>query len=774
MSSGVDAAAVMPASSWGYRFLLACTAAFLAFMTFLPPGTHLEFIGGMDHSWAYALNYGFHHGLVMGRDLYFTFGPLGFLEHTRMVSNQMLYVSFAFSYFMSALMFACLLHLAVIAAPSRKVRVVNVLLAITLILFSFPEMQRLLMFGFVLVLLHKLTQQKYWMVLLSVTVVLCVLVKFSYGAAALALWVSYGALCFLQTRSLDVIKLSVASLIGAYVLLWLICYGSLSGALGYLIGELYISRGNATAMATNPENNWLAILLFYVALVVAAIFVHRDVSKRYCFLPWVFLLPLGVWTKYSFSQEGYLHFVPLLDFAIFAVGVLLVASTTLWDKASLAALMLCTVVAWQGMHTESVGKPDYYNAPHITFEQPEFARYRLNFHKLFSVWRKAEKERLQPLVLPESMRQEIGDASVDIYPWELIIASVNELNWHPRPAFQVYISYLPYLDAKNRDFFNKPDAPQYIIWHHNEEQDVMNRYVLSSEPMSLQAILNHYHLQYCEGIFCLWKRIEQEQITSITDISTDGLPWNEWVAVPKYSGEILRAPMKFKRTLAGLLNAVFWKEGGVYIDYKLKNGTIKTHELLVENASSGVWIAPYIESYLGSSAVHTEALTPKQRQALLAQPAARGQLEKIEPTLSSHRVIGWALMPRVDSGEQQQYVLLYNVEKAFLVKVGKYDRSDVAAYFTAHGESNTGQCGYLDEIGTAVPDGDYEVRLAVTSRGQWAATPDQGFRLHIDNQNRQDTVEAIRLRTLRPWAFSTHTQANWQTLSFANGVPWTD
>lgn len=753
-----------------YAITIWLAALALALVTYLQPGTHLEFIGGIDHSWAYGLNVAFDKRLVMGQDIIFTFGPLGFLEHTRVVSLQMLYISSAFSLGVSVVMNAALLHLAWISTSHRGLRAVNLVAAVTLVAFSFPHMQRLLVLGYSLLLLHWLTGRWLYLAIFSLTVTLSVLIKFSYGAASFALLLAYLALAFWKNRDVRLLWCGLGSLLLSYLLIWFLIYGSFGGTFDYLLAEFHISRGNASAMALNPENNWSAVALFYLCILLVIFTVHRQSGGVFAWLPLVFLLPLFVWTKYTFSQQEEFHQVPILAFITFVGGIFIVVMPTLLRKIQLALVLVIAWFAWIDMHTESVGPPDYQNVPHLTVNKPEIMQYEFRLKRLFNIWRVAEKERLQPLLLPEDMRNIIGDSRVDIYPWELTIASVNDLNWHPRPAFQIYISYLPFIDQKNADFFNSDDAPEFIIWHHHFYQDIMNRYSLSSEPLTVASILDHYRMESCKGYFCLWRRTDAPQLVPAASSEPRDIQWNEWVQLPDARGDVLRAKLFAKRTLLGKLNLMVWKEGGIEIDYEFMDGSIKTHDLLIDNAVSGVWISPYVESYLGSSGRVAEISSAESRK-ITARMAPLGNMEAVEPALAGYRIRGW-MAESADQGET--CILLTSASKNYLIPVGKINRPDVAAHFASLGRRVSAQSGIDQEIDVqALQAGTYQVRFVARSADGWSALRDQGFTITVDaaTQNKHQ-VKQFRIRTTRPWAFEKSAGLQWERLQFSKGLPW--
>lgn len=754
-----------------YSITIWSVALFLALLTYLQPGTHLE--PGLDQSWAYGINYAFYKGLVLGGDVFFTFGPLGFLEHTRVLSDGMLYASVIFSLLVSLGMGASLLHLSCRLTQDKTLRYANLLLSACVILLVFPAMQRLLILGYVCLALHLISGRRLYLVLLSTSAVLCLLVKFSYGLAAISMVASYGIYLGYQQRRIAEAFLAALALIGTYGILWLLIYGSLTGAMGYIQGGLAFSSGNSSAMVLSPENNWWAIAGFYLCCILSGVVLHKHPSRKYAALPLVFIFPLFVWTKYAFTQEGSHHLYPLLDFAIFVMAIFFILSENVRYKIKIFFLLVGICFTWNRMHTPEIGPPDYVNLPKLRLAIPEIVHYDFDFAKLFSVWRAAEKERLKDLHLPETMREKIGNASVDIYPWELTIAEANHLNWHPRPVFQNYITYTHFLDEKNREFYSSSSAPEYIVWHYHSFQDVMQRFPLSTDPLTLEALFRHYRLEGCEDDFCLWKHMPIEQLLpTIESKNAKEVTWGQWVPVPETRADIVRAKIFATRTLLGRVNLLLWKEGGIEIDYKLMDGTIRTHDLLIDNAVSGAWISPYSARPPKPVVKNPENISKQELRTILSR-TTEGYIEKVDPTLTGNNIIGWAAVASHEPESARFYVLLFNQERAILIPVKKVSRSDVTNHFSSLGRADLINSGFYEELTPRnITVGDYQIRLVAKVDGQWAAIADQGFSVSVKPREPGSDVIEIRFRTHKPWAFSDKLSILWQQLNFTGDNPW--
>lgn len=746
------------------------TACFMAWFTYFQPGTHL--VPGLDSSWAYGINYLTWKQIVLGREAFFTFGPLGFVEHTRLLSDGMVYFSSLFWVGVTVVMQGCLLLLAWRSASHPVWRVLNVAAALALAYVTMPAIQRLLLLSYVLVCLHWQRRSVWLAALLGISLALCMVIKFSYGMAALALGIPYCLLDAWRARSLYHAVTVATAYTAVCLATWWGAYGDWHGFLGYVRGGLEFSRGSASAMATNPPNNWLAMAAFYAAVLVAGWAVGRLGGRGQRLFPLVFVGPLYIWTKYAFGLQDSSHLAFLMAGVCFVLATWCILLPTLWSKLLHVLMVVTCYFAWLQMHNEYTGAPDYSFLPQPSQNTLSPRQLKRQLSNLLVAWRKTEKEQVAPLVLPPSLRRDIGQASVDIYPWETMIASANRLNWTPRPIFQNYISYTPFLDAQNAAFFAGPSAPAYVLWHYHSFADVMKRYALSSDPLALAQILRHYRLMRCEGHFCLWQHAVTPRLQGMEQTASVPVQWDTWIPLPPMQGDILRAAVTVDRSVLGQLNLLAWKEGGTSIDYRLASGEVRSHDLLIDNARSGVWVAPYVERLVPPA--RPQPLTADQRDALLALPAAEGFAERLETTVNGQRLIGWALVPFEDTANQSQGVLLYNDNGAWLVPATRHHREGITAHFKKQGQVDLDQCGFYEEIADRLlPLGEYRVRMVVDSRGKRAIVPDRGMVLTIKTRDPGSNVAAIRLRTTKPWAYRADSlRLEWQQLKLEGELPW--
>jgi hypothetical protein len=201
-------------------------------------------------------------------------------------------------------------------------------------------------------------------------------------------------------------------------------------------------------------------------------------------------------------------------------------------------------------------------------------------------------------VLGKNVLQIIGRNSVDPYPYETTYIYANNLNWLPRPIFQSYAAYTPWLDRRNAMFFVSPQSPKFIIWDIGnvlgETSNIDGRYLFNDEPMTIYEIFNHYKLTYRDKKIAILEKSSTSILREPKLIGSQESRWEEWVKVPPVRNGVVRARIDISRKFIGTLKRFFYKEEEFFIEYKLESGEIKKYRLVIDNAVSGVWVTPLI------------------------------------------------------------------------------------------------------------------------------------------------------------------------------------
>ncbi len=609
-----------PAAGWiaSGLLVLAVTA-----VTFPQIGTALA-LPGLDAAYYLALNHFPTAGVRIGQDVLFSLGPLGFLDLTLPLGDNLgralVFWTLVRLGFAAALFFY--LHLAH-RRSSTPTRIAVGLAAVIYInaLNLFPLGLALVFLTGLFLLLYEETTTYRWLFSAVLAAVLALLIKTSYGVpAALAI-----AGFFVVERCLgerDEFSWLVGLGFGVVGLaaIWLLVGNDLTDLARYLRAVLEFSSGNSSAMTLNPDLGWPWLAGSLAALLAAGLL---WAGRRGRLALSMYLLPLWAAFKYGASRAD--HLPQTAFFLILLAGLVLLLAENLKRLVPTAAVLAVSIALFSGgfSHLDypsvknfalaglAKGAVEFRGIARLRESVFGFARYRE---------RLAERQRaaLTGLRLPEGARAYVGDASIDGYPWETGYLVAGRFNWRPRPVFQSYIAYTPWLDTQNARFFRSSSAPEFILWDRVRLSSIDGRYLLSDEPKTVYEILRHYSVGNWVGRFKVTlKRTDRPRLGLPQEVGRLSPAWGEWVEVPAKDGFITLASIDFKRTLWGLVQRWVYKEFEIVVQAELADGRMVSHRIVPDNAPSGLWISPYLER-LGLKGLYAGGVRVKRIRLLNA------------------------------------------------------------------------------------------------------------------------------------------------------------
>ena len=105
----------------------------------------------------------------------------------------------------------------------------------------------------------------------------------------------------------------------------------------------------------------------------------------------------------------------------------------------------------------------------------------------------------QETCLPRE-RKIVGQSTVDVFGQEQFYAVFNGLNYHPRPVFQSYMAYNRTLARLNEDFYLSTLAPEFVLFELNP---IDRKFPPLEDSQVLLHLLINYQLAESEGPFLL-------------------------------------------------------------------------------------------------------------------------------------------------------------------------------------------------------------------------------------------------------------------------------
>lgn len=721
---------------WLYIFL---GALVIAIISHRANGTPIAF--NVDPSWTFALNYAFVHKLIFGRDIHFTYGPLGFLTFSNPLGHNLLLASLF--WFVARLMLALLLIPLIISANRHTHPSYYVLLIITGLWFFFTLTVYLLLFLTVTLILQFNQHRKHvYLIAAAAVVTVMFLIKpglASYGLLALY---SYLILFSFTQRDYKIALLVIGCNAAWYVLLWLLLYQSLAGALGFIISNIQFTAGFAQAMTLLQPNQPIYLIMTGTALAMAVLaFIQRPLLAENGLVLYVLLaLSLVLCFKYSYTREDqHIYSLLVVINGVFAYWLLLIGTPRRY-----ALLLVLGVFAMCCQ---------YANQVHVGFRMFPIATEPNNkrfYRELLTpntykaqLWQES-LQRFAVVNLPQIQGMDLSKHSVDIYPYNLSIIAAQELTWQPRPVIQSYTSYTGYLDNMNADFINRGRSADIMIWHGAPSLiEIDDRYLLNSEPNTVFALFNHYKpIRYSPG-YVIMQRQDAAQLSVPQIFAQQQATWNVWIPIPDNHYDIVRAQLFFTTTWWYKLTTQLWRKNTpVYIDYRTNNDQIYSYSVVRATAEHGIWIKPFIQALSDQPRRIDPAAYP-----LLPTTYLDYQLDPIHMRNGFIELSGWIFAKPMNMSKLAVTLLLVTDKQAFCFDTVAEFRRDALARFPMF--PNPVYSGFRAKLNIAdLPTGHYQLYALLNYRGNNTRFgPITNLTIHANDKIRSNRITAIRLRT---------------------------
>jgi hypothetical protein len=456
-----------------------------AIALFSNPIRYYRVSAATDASWAYGINYAHAAGLVFGRDVVFTYGPLAWLAAPMDVGHN-LAPAIAFQ----AMCWAAFVALVVWLATSRKLGPGRLLTFLLCLLagrrafqsFDYWGAELFLEFLALMLLGAAATDRSRRGDLLHAAAwflgAMLLLFKFNVGLAVI------GAAALLSAafawsdwrRGLRTALAGVLGVPAVFAAAYWAHYGTDGAMGGYVRGVLELASGYNTAMSSggDPVPLVLGLLVVVSWLVLIAILCRLGdpafpVAVACC-------APLFLLFKHGFVREPlhmglFFAFVPLMWGVVFFFGQI--------DRRTALRLAPALIPALPAICLATV-------AHAMTFRG--------------TIYKPLETD-----TLPMEIVRTAGPAPIGIYPIELAYAPANHLELQLLPVLQAYSAYTPYLDGLNAAYLEDGRrAPRRILF---DWQSIDARHPLLDAPATSLALYRNYEVELAASGHLLLRRL---------------------------------------------------------------------------------------------------------------------------------------------------------------------------------------------------------------------------------------------------------------------------
>ena len=538
--------------------------------------------GNLDPSWQSALVSAHQDGLQFGRDLIFTYGPLGWL-------NASVYPPGSITAKLIWELDGKFLLVAVLCGVSRRLNRPDrwfFLIAVLLFTPLFPDALIIAVISLSLTAWVVRADSPRWIaiiVLLGIAVL--AQVKFTYALLAGAgVTVAVFSL-ILQGRPGRAGELGLV-FVFTYGILWKLAGQPLDGLPAYWRQSWDISQGYPWAMSLPPQRPWALACGLTAAGINIALFVHIARRHPQKVFAWPALILIGgaefISWKHGFTRaDGHVlsFFLASMLITLALPGLLQYRPAWRWHWLGLTACLV-------GLYDQNL----LLNTPRLLYN-----RLAQNTHELARLPRLGDAFATKAAGSP--LARAIGDSPVDVYNYEQGTVQLAGLHYHPRPIIQGYSAYTPALLKKNLDFLRSPQSADCILL---KVQSIDNRHPMLDDSLSMVEIpLRYSHVADIDDFALFKKRPDAsppDPLLKAPIVLEQTVTLGETINLPPAQTHALWLKLKARPSFSGKLRAAVYQPAELYIVLIQSDGSETRHRVIAPMAEAGFLVQPLIET----------------------------------------------------------------------------------------------------------------------------------------------------------------------------------
>lgn len=413
-------------------------------------------------------------------------------------------------------------------------------------------------------------------------------IRFFYGLLGTLCFGSYLFSKWIMVRKDFSLLYLISGIVISYLSTGLIVFHNKLNIINYFIINNQLNFGNSVDMTLNVINPKLGFILAAISLIILNIYIFRNNKKL--------ILPINilfiVFFKMGFSRAD--HYFGYFILPTVIVGLLLIFNDDKLYKTLFIVFISCIAYI--------ADKPAQQNW--ISVKPFNFG---VDFHQSY-VDRMANAYAMYKL--DNAVVKKIGQAAIDVYPYNNEYMFANKFNYQHRPNFQNYMTLTPKLDEMNKSFFENERKPQFVLWTStifcmdpklcNVLDDFDEKYILNDDPLTSSAILLNYH--FFESAIgkdgspiAIFERNADTTKYTFKKIKSQEMSFNKWYGVPQVKNGVVKLIPNLKFTMYGRLKNLLFRGDILYVNYKFADGNIRRYRVNILNAQSGIWINPYVK-----------------------------------------------------------------------------------------------------------------------------------------------------------------------------------
>lgn len=554
---------------------------------------------GLDPSWILGINIAFLENFQFGKDIAFTFGPLGFLCLPVTLDYNTWTISLLFS------IFTHFLFVGVIFCFIKNftTKFSDYLIMIPILIFVIPPIEyKLILVALMTLYLFLINSRSTHESLLLIPFAglllsIGTLIKFNSFLMSISIIVMFFLSCILAKKS---IKYAIY-LLGSYCILltfiWLAAGQDITNLSGYFYSGIELSTGYSDSMATFGSK-WQILVLFcsVLAFVVTLAYSIKEDKKEILIFLFLNLGILFFAFKHGFVRQDNVHVltffqISLLFFALILIMIFKSENIRKLNYINFANIFVIILLLLSINHSMPGVLNDNIVSKSSSYHLAEKLLISPNYFNEYSM--SVKNNVRENYFLDPSTVEYIENKTVDIFPWDISLAWAYNFNWSPRPVFQSYSAYTQYLDLLNSRHFIDYDSPKTILYSY---KSIDGRYPSFDEPATFRNILCNYSFVNKSGEFLLLTYNPQiMNKKSEVDLGNINSSMGSIISVPKYSEGYVFGYIDVEYSFIGKIMKFLYKPSTCFIQFKLRdNSYSQEFKFIPSTAKNGVFLSQFI------------------------------------------------------------------------------------------------------------------------------------------------------------------------------------
>jgi hypothetical protein len=194
------------------------------------------------------------------------------------------------------------------------------------------------------------------------------------------------------------------------------------------------------------------------------------------------------------------------------------------------------------------------------------------------------------------VKDNVKQATIDIFPPDQGIAFLNELNYHPRPVFQSYNAYNEHLLNLNAKFYANNNAPEFVLF---KLAPIDNRFPLMEDSQVLKILARDYRPLLTEKGYTLLQRDPRGSglvINTTQPLLQKTITFDETVNIQDLSSKNLTLKLNIQSSLLGKATKFLLKAPEVVLNMTTVNNKPLRYRIIPSMVNTDFMFNPLVRN----------------------------------------------------------------------------------------------------------------------------------------------------------------------------------